>query len=126
MSKLDPAFREIISLATTAFKPYDRNGVVALGLTWLPLSPESKNGGPGCFAVRFAPGARSERHQHREVEEFCVLEGELIDEDGERLRVGDFIRYEPGTEHSSLAPDGALILVFLRAPNDYPANDEAG
>lgn len=125
MSKLDPALRQVISLATTPFRPCDRNGVMSPGSTWLPLGPESKNNGLGWFAIRFASGARSETRHYPNVEEFYVLEGELINEDGERPKVGDFVRYEPGSEHSSLAPDGALNLVFLRTPNYFPAN-EAG
>jgi len=117
MGKLDPTARQIISFSRTPFSPYDRFGREEPGLTWLPLSPDSKNGGPGCFALRFAAGARSQFHQHTEVEEFYVLDGELIDDDGERLRAGDFVRYEAGSEHWSHAPGGALILVFLRSPN---------
>ena len=117
MTELDPALRRVISLPTEAFRPYDRFGEVVPGLTWLPLSADSADGGPGCFAIRFAAGARSQLHEHSEIEEFYVLEGELIDSDGGRLVAGDFVSYAAGSKHSSHAPEGALILVFLRAPN---------
>ncbi|MEM7222425.1 MAG: cupin domain-containing protein [Pseudomonadota bacterium] len=117
MTELDPALRRIISLPTEDFRPYDRFGTVRPGLTWLPLSKESADGGPGCFAIRFAPGATSQLHVHSDVEEFYVLEGELIDSDGGRLKAGDFVSYEAGSQHSSHAPEGAVILVFLRVPN---------
>ena len=117
MNQLDPALRRIISLPAEAFRPYDRYGVVAPGMTWLPLSTESENGGPGCFAIRFAPGASSQLHVHTGIEEFYVLEGELIDSDGGRLKAGDFVSYAAGSKHASHAPDGAVILVFLRVPN---------
>ena len=123
MTRLDPALRRIISLPAEAFRPYDRYGAVAPGLTWLPLSEESVDGGPGCFAIRFAPGARSQLHEHIDIEEFYVLEGELIDSDGGRLKAGDFVSYAAGTRHSSHAPEGAVILVFLRVPNRRLAED---
>ena len=92
-------------------------------MTWLPLSEESADGGPGCFAIRFAPGAESQFHVHTDIEEFYVLEGELIDSDGGRLKTGDFVSYAAGSKHSSHAPDGAVILVFLRVPNERLAED---
>ena len=117
MNQLDPSHRSIVSVPAEAFQPFNRYGAPVPGLTWLPLSAESADGGPGCFAIRFAPGARSKPHEHTEIEEFYVLEGELIDSDGGRLVAGDFVSYAAGSRHSSHAPDGALILVFLRAPN---------
>ena len=117
MALLDPAQRRVIATGSAAFRPYDRFGKVTEGLTWLPLSRASEDGGPGCFMIRFAPGAASQPHEHSEIEEFFVLEGALEDCDGRTLEAGDFVSYEAGSRHYSASPDGCLILVMLRARN---------
>ena len=114
---LDSSLRRVIAVDDGAFRPYDRFGVPVPGLSWLPLSTESEGGGAGCFAIRFAPGAVSQAHEHVETEEFYVLEGELTDSDGQVLKAGDFVSYAAGTKHYSRSPKGCVILVFLRRPN---------
>ena len=50
-------------------------------------------------------------------EEFLVMEGELVDCDGSSFRAGDFVRFLPGSKHSSHTPDGCTLLVILRGNN---------
>ena len=114
---LDPRLRRIVTTGEAAFRSYDRYGQAIPGLTWLPLSPDSDADGGGCFMLRFAPGARSLPHEHSEIEEFMVLEGELEDCDGHVLKAGDFVSYAAGSRHASQSPNGCLILVFLRRGN---------
>lgn len=117
MTLLDPALRRVIATGAVPFQPYERFGQPVPGLTWLPLSAESEDGGAGCFLIRFAPGGASQPHEHSEIEEFFVLEGALEDADGQVLKGGDFVSYAAGSRHFSVSPDGCLILVFLRARN---------
>lgn len=117
MGLLDPALRRVIATGETAFRPYDRYGEAVPGLSWLPLSAESETEGRGCYLLRFAPGSGSLPHEHSAVEEFLVLEGELVDSDGKSLTAGDFVSYRAGSRHSSTSPRGCLILVFLREGN---------
>ena len=117
MSLLDPDLRRVIATGEAPFRPYARFGEEVPGLTWLPLSRESADGGAGCFLIRFAPGAASQPHEHSEIEEFLVLEGALEDSDGRSLRAGDFVSYAAGSRHFSVAPGGCLIFVVLRARN---------
>ena len=63
------------------------------------------------------PGAKSIYHQHTSCEEFFMLDGELIDLDNKILKKGDFVTYEPGSEHSSYTKNGCLVLVFMRSKN---------
>jgi anti-sigma factor ChrR (cupin superfamily) len=58
------------------------------------------------------PGAVTVAHDHPGFEEFMVLEGELIDSDGRRLRAGDFVSYDPGTHHNSWTESGCVLVVF--------------
>lgn len=113
---LDAALRRITPTGTEHFRPYDRYGKTLPGLTWLPLSQDPATG-HDVFLLRFAPGARSLPHEHAGPEEFLVLEGELVDSDGTVLKAGDFVRYDAGSKHHSVSPNGCLLLVILRQPN---------
>jgi hypothetical protein len=46
------------------------------------------------------------------MEEFLVLEGDLVDSDGTTFGPGDFVSYEAGTHHNSWTEGGCLIAVF--------------
>jgi uncharacterized cupin superfamily protein len=46
------------------------------------------------------------------MEDFLVLEGELIESDGTVLKAGDFVSYQPGSAHSSRTDSGCLIIGF--------------
>jgi anti-sigma factor ChrR (cupin superfamily) len=70
------------------------------------------------------PGARSKPHEHMGHEEFLVLEGHLIDVDGAEYQAGDFVRFLPGSKHSSHTVDGCLLMVALRGDNRPLSNDE--
>jgi anti-sigma factor ChrR (cupin superfamily) len=115
---MDKSQRRIIATREATLEPYYRDGRRIPGAAWLPLSREAGEG-RGCYLVRFEPGGRSFPHEHTDVEEFLVLEGSLTDSDGTRFNVGDFVSFAAGTQHYSVAPEGCLLLVVLRAPNRY-------
>jgi anti-sigma factor ChrR (cupin superfamily) len=108
--------RQIIDTRHAELRPDNRYGEPTPGVSWLPLDFDEKRG-EGFYLVRFAAGASSLPHEHVFGESFIVLEGVLIDSDGRELRSGEFVRYEPGTEHFSTSPEGCLLGVFLRGPN---------
>jgi anti-sigma factor ChrR (cupin superfamily) len=114
---LNPKLREIIATDTRRFLPYDRYGEPLPGMSWLPLSGEAQNGEFECFLLRMEAGARSRPHEHTGFEEFLVIDGELVDCDGKVFRGGDFVRFLPGSKHSSHTPEGCTILVMLRGNN---------
>ena len=112
------AGREIIQTTNEGdFEPFDQYGHVLAGLSWLKLNYDSE-AVRGTYLLRFSPGAASLPHIHSAIEEFIVLEGELLDADGAVFRKGDFIRFSPGTKHHSMSPQGCLILVFLHGRNE--------
>jgi anti-sigma factor ChrR (cupin superfamily) len=115
--------RHIIDTARAVLRPDDRYGAPNPGLTWLPLDFDEARR-EGLYLVRFAPGASSLPHEHVFGEAFIVLQGVLIDSDGQHLRAGDFVRYTPGSRHFSTSPEGCLLGVFLRGPNRRLASDE--
>lgn len=69
--------------------------------------------------VRFAPGSAFPEHVHGGGEEYFVLEGDFVDEDGSH-KAGTYVRNPPWSRHSPSAPDGATIFVKL---NQFAADD---
>jgi hypothetical protein len=70
--------------------------------------------GSGFYIYKMEPGAVSTPHEHTCRENFLILEGELIDNDGYVYRAGDLVMLDAATQQSSTAPDGCLIAVFVR------------
>jgi len=121
---LDTKLREIIATGSDRLLPYDRYGEPLPGMSWQPLSGEPLNGEFECFLLRMEAGARSKPHEHTGIEEFLVIDGELVDCEGSVYRRGDFVRFLPGSKHTSHTPGGCTILVMLRGNNRALGDDE--
>lgn len=67
---------------------------------------------------RWAPGAVLPMHEHVELEQTFVVEGSLVDEDGE-VTAGNFVWRPAGSTHVATAPNGALVLCFFLKPNKF-------
>ncbi|MCB0219106.1 MAG: cupin domain-containing protein, partial [Chrysiogenetes bacterium] len=63
-------------------------------------------------------------HEHFGMEEFYVIEGELIDHDGQKYTAGDFVSLGPGVRHYSYSPNGALTVAWLTDTNRTLAEGE--
>jgi len=74
---------------------------------------------------RWAPGSELPLHEHVRIEQTYVLQGSLVDEEGE-AKAGDFVWRPAGSRHVARSPKGALILGFFLAPNRFLAEAEAG
>lgn len=70
--------------------------------------------GSGFYIYKMEPGAVTTPHEHTSRENFLILDGELVDNDGYVYRPGDLVLLDEGTQHSSTAPNGCLIAVFVR------------
>ena len=103
--------RIVVNAHTTEFLPYDLEGPVQPEMSWLPVSYDRETG-EGCYLMRMQPGAVTIAHEHRGMEEFLVLEGDLVDSDGRVFTAGDFVSYRPGTRHNSWTEGGCLLAVF--------------
>jgi anti-sigma factor ChrR (cupin superfamily) len=103
--------RKVLNIHTAPFREYDMEGPVQPELSWLPISYDAV-AGRGCYVMRMDPGAVTIAHDHAGMEEFLILEGELVDDDGVVFRPGDFVSYEGGTHHNSRTETGCLIAVF--------------
>jgi anti-sigma factor ChrR (cupin superfamily) len=109
------AGRKVVRADSTAFLPYDLEGPLQPDMAWHPVSFDRK-AGEGSYLMRMEPGATTIAHDHSGFEDFVVLEGELIDDDGTVLRVGDFVSYAPGSRHNSRTETGCVLAVFEWRP----------
>ena len=118
-SSTQPVLRKLIRTPERKFRAYDRYGKTLPGVEWLPLSGGTEVG-KEIYLIRFGPGSRSHPHIHQGSEEFLVLDGELTDDDGMVFRPGDFVRFEPGSKHSSFSEEGCTLLVILAGGTNQP------
>ena len=109
--------RKITNLHNVEFTPFNNYGLTISGMSWHKISYNKENGGHGTYLLKMDSGAKSLPHVHTGFEEFLMLEGELTDLDGKIFKKGDFVTFEPGSNHSSHTKNGCLVLVFMRGIN---------
>lgn len=68
--------------------------------------------------TEMAPGAVLTDHEHTQVEQSWVLQGSLVDHEGE-VTAGNYVWRPAGSRHTAHAPRGALILGFFLQPNRF-------
>ncbi|MEM5446791.1 cupin domain-containing protein [Paraburkholderia guartelaensis] len=71
---------------------------------------------------RWAPGAELPYHEHAEVEQTFVLEGSLVDHEGE-LGPGCYAARPAGSRHVARSPNGCLHISFFIKPNLFFSAD---
>jgi anti-sigma factor ChrR (cupin superfamily) len=103
--------RKVVNAYTTPFREYAMEGPVQPEMSWLPVSYDETTG-HGTYLMRMEPGAVTIAHDHAGMEEFLIIEGDLVDSDGTRFGPGDLVSYEGGTHHNSSTEKGCLIAVF--------------
>jgi anti-sigma factor ChrR (cupin superfamily) len=79
---------------------------------------DDKESGLKTLLMRWAPGAQLPLHEHVRIEQTWVLEGSLVDSEGEAT-AGNFVWRPQGSTHVATAPKGALLLAFFLAPNRF-------
>lgn len=68
--------------------------------------------------TRMAPGSVLTDHMHTQIEQSWVLEGSLVDHEGE-VTAGNFVWRPAGSRHVAHSPNGALVLGFFLKPNTF-------
>ncbi len=79
---------------------------------------EDKESGLMTSITRMSPGATLPLHEHQDVEQTYVLEGRLVDDEGE-VRAGEYVWRPAGSVHVATAPEGALLLGMFLRPNRF-------
>ena len=78
--------RKIVNIHQAEFRVYDMEGPEQPDMSWLPLTYNED--GNGCYVIRMQPGAETIWHEHKGMEDYLILEGDLIEPDGTRLKAG--------------------------------------
>ena len=79
-----------------------------------PLYFDPKTG-QATLLFKMAPGAVLPDHEHALLEQTYVLEGSLVDDEGE-CTAGNFVIRAKGSRHAPVAPNGCTMLVFFLKP----------
>jgi quercetin dioxygenase-like cupin family protein len=109
---LGPLASRYIDVASLPWKPTPTPGI---DMKVLMSFPET---GLLTALFRWQPGTALPLHEHVEVEQTYVLEGSIVDDEGE-VRAGDFVWRPRGNRHLARSPDGALVLSFFLKPNRF-------
>jgi anti-sigma factor ChrR (cupin superfamily) len=102
--------------------PWKSTGCPGIDMKVLMEDPDS---GLLTALFRWQPGTELPLHEHVEIEQTYVLEGSVVDDEGEVLK-GDYVWRPKGNRHLARSPDGALVLSFFLKPNKFLAGPRAG
>jgi anti-sigma factor ChrR (cupin superfamily) len=111
-SKLDARASRFVDVASLPWKPTPTPGID------MKILVEEPQTGLMTALFRWAPGTVLPLHEHVEIEQTYVLEGSIVDEEGE-CRAGDFVWRPRGNRHIATAPHGALVIAFFLRPNKF-------
>lgn len=85
---------------------------------------EDKRTGLLTALTRLEPGAVLPLHEHTDLEQTWVLEGRLVDDEGE-VTAGNYVWRPAKSRHEARAPEGCLVLSFFLSPNRFLDDDRA-
>lgn len=111
MKPVAPEQRQVVNIHTADYLPFDD----LHGQSYLQLDSAFAPGS-GFHIFKMEPGTTTTPHEHTCDEQWLMLEGELIDNDGTHYKPGDFVLMKKGTQHSSSTVDGCLLAVFIATP----------
>ena len=112
MKPTDKDERLVVNIHEAKFQPWVMENGELHDSSVLQLD-NSKPMGVGFHVYRMEPGSTTRPHVHTSHEEFLILSGELIDNDGTVYREGDLVWLKKGTEHSSYTKTGCTMTVFI-------------
>jgi anti-sigma factor ChrR (cupin superfamily) len=95
--------------------PWQATKFPGIEMKVLYTDPES---GMSTILFRMAPGAEVPLHEHTAIEQTYMLEGRLVDHEGE-CTPGNFVWRPGGNRHIARAPEGAMFISFFMKPNRF-------
>ena len=109
---------EASSLSALASRFVDTGSV-----PWVQTGPGSRmkviyhdpDSGMLTILAKLEPGSGIPPHVHEDLEQTFVLEGSLVDDEGE-CTAGNFVIRAKGSRHAPIAPKGCTMLVFFLKP----------
>lgn len=79
--------------------------------------------GMSTILFKMEPGAIVPLHEHAALEQTYMVEGSLMDLDGE-AKAGQFVWRPGGNVHQAYSPNGAILLGFFMKPNIFASGTE--
>lgn len=116
---LGPLDSRIVAVADLPWKPTPTPGID------MKILMEDPDTGLLTALFRWAPGSVLGMHEHVQIEQSYVLEGEFEDDEGV-YTAGNFSWRPRGHRHSARSPKGALVLCFFLKPNRFVEGPLAG
>ncbi len=116
---LAPLASRFVEVDSIPWKPTQCDGVE------MKILLEDPDSGLMTALFRWQPGARLPLHEHVEIEQTYVLEGSILDDEGE-VTAGNYVWRPAGNRHEAVAPNGALVLGMFLKPNKFLDGDLAG
>lgn len=86
---------------------------------------EDRDSGLLTALFRWQPGTALDLHEHVEIEQTYVLQGSIVDDEGE-VTAGDYVWRPKGNRHLARSPNGALVISFFLKPNKFLTGKLAG
>ena len=117
--KLAPLDSRYVDVAELPWKPTPTPGID------MKILLEDKATGLLTALFRWAPGTALDLHEHVEIEQTYVLEGHLVDEEGE-VTAGNYVWRPKGNRHIATSPNGALVISFFLRPNIFLSGKAQG
>ena len=111
-SDLKPRSSRYVKMDVLPWRPTSFPGVE------IKVLLEDKDTGLMTTITRMAPGAVLPLHEHVGVEQTYMLEGRLVDDEGE-VKAGEYVWRPAGSTHVATAPEGALLLGMFLRPNRF-------
>ncbi|MBN9409885.1 MAG: cupin domain-containing protein [Burkholderiales bacterium] len=117
--RLDALASRYVDVAALPWKPTPTPGID------MKVLLEDQDTGLLTALFRWQPGTALDLHEHVEIEQTYVLEGSIVDDEGE-VRAGDYVWRPKGNQHLARSPGGALVLSFFLKPNKFVGGKLAG
>lgn len=118
-ASLTPLSSRYLNVEALPWKPTPTPGID------MKILLQDKDTGLLTALFRWAPGTALDLHEHVEIEQTWVIEGSIVDDEGE-VRQGDFVWRPAGNRHLARSPNGALVLSFFLKPNRFLQGEHAG
>ena len=117
--KLGPLASRYVDVESLPWKPTPCAGID------MKILVEDPQTGLMTALFRWQPGSELGLHEHVETEQTFVLEGSLVDEEGE-VTAGNYVWRPKGSRHVARSPNGALVLSMFLQPNIFLSGSVEG
>ena len=116
---LQPLASRFLDVDELPWKPTPTTGID------MKILLQDKETGLLTALFRWAPGTELPLHEHVRVEQTYVLEGSIVDDEGE-VTSGNYVWRPEGNRHVARSPEGALVLSFFLKPNLFLTEELQG